>query len=87
MLSIGNFAKIAKVSARTLRYYESIGFLPKSSRGENNYRSYDQKLFERMNRIRDLQGFGFSLEDIKIIISFSDSELKTRLAERLLEID
>lgn len=87
MLSIGNFAKSAKVSARTVRYYESIGLLPKSSRGENNYRCYDQKWLERMNRIRDLQSLGFSLEDIKIVINFSDSELKTRLDERLLEIE
>ncbi|MBK9322887.1 MAG: MerR family transcriptional regulator [Bdellovibrionaceae bacterium] len=87
MLSIGQFADMAQVSARTVRYYESIGLLPASTRGENNYRFYSQNLLERMKRIRDLQGLGFSLEDIKIIISFSDSDLKTRLNERLLEIE
>lgn len=87
MLSIGQFADKAQVSARTLRYYESIGLLPTSIRGENNYRFYSQNLLERMNRIRDLQGLGFSLEDIKTIISFSDSDLKTRLTQRLLEIE
>ncbi|MBC7466225.1 MAG: MerR family transcriptional regulator [Bdellovibrio sp.] len=87
MLSIGQFADKAQVSARTVRYYESIGLLPTSNRGENNYRFYSEKLLERMNRIRDLQGLGFSLDDIKIIISFSDSELKTHLQERLLQIE
>lgn len=87
MLSIGNFAKAAKVSSRTIRYYESIGLLPKSRRGENNYRYYEQKWLERMNRIRDLQSLGFSLDDIKMIIDFSDSELSTRLQEKLLELD
>lgn len=87
MLSIGQFANKAQVSARTVRYYESIGLLPTSTRGENNYRFYNQNLLERMNRIRDLQSLGFSLEDIKIIISFSDSDLKARLNERLLEIE
>ena len=87
MLSIGTFAKTANVSARTLRYYESIGLLPKSLRGENNYRYYDQKWLERVNRIRDLQSLGFSLDDIKLIINFSDSELSSRLREKLLELD
>ena len=59
MLSIGQFAEKAQVSARTVRYYESIGLLPASTRGENNYRFYNQKLLERMNRIRDLQSLGF----------------------------
>ncbi len=87
MLSIGQFAEKAQVSARTVRYYESIGLLPKSTRGENNYRFYNQSLLEQMNRIRDLQDLGFSLDNIKMIIRFSDAELKTRLAERLLEIE
>ena len=87
MLSIGTFSKLAKVSSRTVRYYESIGLLPKSLRGENNYRYYDQKWLERVNRIRDLQSFGFSLDDIKLIINFSDSELSSHLREKLLEID
>lgn len=87
MLSIGTFAKTAKVSARTIRYYESIGLLPKSLRGENNYRYYDQKWLETVDRIRDLQSLGFSLDDIKLIINFSGSELSSHLQNKLLEID
>lgn len=86
MLSIGRFAELAQVSARTVRYYESIGLLPESQRGDNNYRYYDQKWLERMNRIRDLQSLGFSLEDIKTIIGFSNAELNERLKARLNEI-
>lgn len=87
MLSIGTFAKTAKVSPRAVRYYESIGLLPKSLRGENNYRYYDQKWLKRVKRIRELQSLGFSLDDIKLIINFSDSELSSRLQTKLLEID
>lgn len=70
MLSVGQFAQLAKVSARTVRYYESVGLLPPPVRGENNYRYYDQKLLERMIRIRELQGLGFNLDDIKTVIGF-----------------
>lgn len=87
MISIGQFAKSAQVSARTVRYYESIGLLPAPTRGENNYRFYDQKWLQRMNRIRDLQSLGFSLDDIKIILPFSDSELSVRLQQKLAEIE
>jgi len=87
MLSIGQFAEKAEVSARTVRYYESIGLLPKSSRTENNYRYYDPQWLERMMRIRDLQSLGFSLEDIKSILSVSNTELHERLKARLLEIN
>lgn len=86
MLSVGKFAEIAQVSARTVRYYESIGLLPPPTRGENNYRYYDRKWLERVNRIRDLQSLGFSLEEVKSIISFSNSELADRLNARLVEI-
>lgn len=86
MLSVGQFAEIAQVSARTVRYYESIGLLPPPTRGENNYRYYDPKWLERMNRIRDLQSLGFSLDEVKSIIGFSNSELTGRLKARLAEI-
>lgn len=86
MLSIGQFAEMAQVSPRTVRYYESIGLLPKSSRGENNYRYYHQNWLPRLVRIRDLQSLGFSLDDIKVIISFTESELKERLQAKILEI-
>lgn len=87
MISVGRFAELAKVSARTVRYYESIGLLPSSSRGENNYRQYDVKLLDRMNRISDLQDLGFSLDEIKHIIDFSESDISNRLKARLLEIE
>lgn len=87
MLSIGQFAEKAQVSARTVRYYESIGLLPTSVRGENNYRFYSEDLLVQMTRIRDLQGLGFSLEDIKVIVRFSEADLKVRLNERLTEIE
>jgi DNA-binding transcriptional MerR regulator len=87
MLSLGRFAKLAKVSARTVRYYESIGLLPSSIRRENNYRFYDQQLLERMERIRELQSLGFGLEEIKDALIFSNSELRLRLQQRLSEVD
>jgi DNA polymerase III alpha subunit len=87
MFSVGHFAKKAQVSSRTLRHYESIGLLPMSTRGENNYRYYDEKLLDRVVRIKDLQGLGFSLYEIKDILDFADTDLYERLQKRLLAVD
>lgn len=87
MLSIGQFAEISRVSTRTLRHYEVLGLLPPSHRGDNNYRYYDQKLLPRMARIRELQELGFSLEEIKALLPYSNQELKERLQSRLNDLD
>jgi DNA-binding transcriptional MerR regulator len=86
MLSVGRFAKLAKVSARTLRYYESIGLLPAPVRGENRYRYYDRKLLARVQRIRELQDLGFSLLETKEILAGPKSGLSGRLRKRLQEV-
>jgi predicted DNA-binding transcriptional regulator AlpA len=39
-LTIGQLAERTGLSAKTIRYYESIGLLPQPSRGENSYRRY-----------------------------------------------
>lgn len=64
MYSIGQIAKIAKVSNRTLRYYEELGLIAPKSRGENRYRYYDDSHLQRLNTIKMLQESGFALKEI-----------------------
>lgn len=64
MYSIGQIAKIAKVSNRTLRYYEELGLILPKSRGENRYRYYDDSHVQRLNTIKMLQESGFALKEI-----------------------
>ena len=69
MFSIGQLAGMAKVSNRTLRYYEELGLLVPQSRGDNRYRYYDEKQLSRVLTIKMLQESGFSLKEIVAALS------------------
>lgn len=69
MLSIGEFSKICRVSAKTLRYYSEIGLLlPDEINPENGYRYYSINQLETMLFINRLKSYSFSLEEIKAIL-------------------
>ena len=76
-MRIGDFAALAGVSARTLRYYEERGiFVPTvyTAGGERRYRPEDADQLRRILELRD--GLGLTLDEVK---TFIDSE--RRLAE------
>lgn len=62
--STGQFAKLANVTERTIRYYDKIGLLKPSFVMENGYRQYTEKDLLKLQRILSLKQLGFSLEEI-----------------------
>ena len=85
---IGVFSVIAKVSIKTLRYYQEIGLIsPSHIDPDSGYRYYNERLLEKVRIIQKLKDMDFSLREIKDIIENyeDDSELvdymKTKLAE------
>jgi len=70
LLSIGELAKIGKVSHKTLRYYDQLGLLkPALVNQNNNYRFYKKSQITRLTAIKQLQELGISLEDISTFYS------------------
>ncbi|MFJ8692667.1 MerR family transcriptional regulator [Streptomyces roseolilacinus] len=63
-MRIGELARRAGVTTRTLRYYESRGLLP-ARRGDNGYRTYGEDDLRLLRQIRVLQDFGFGLEETR----------------------
>ncbi|RCV48682.1 MerR family transcriptional regulator [Marinitenerispora sediminis] len=63
-MRIGELAKRAGTSTRTLRYYESRGLLP-ARRSVNGYRVYGDDDLRLVEQIRTLQDFGFGLEETR----------------------
>ena len=60
----GEFARLANVSERTIRYYDKIGLLKPSFVMENGYRQYSDLDLLKLQKILSLKHLGFSIEEI-----------------------
>jgi MerR family transcriptional regulator, copper efflux regulator len=68
-ITIGELARLTGFNAKAIRYYEQIGVLPPSSRGENGYRLYRRADINRLNLLRRLRLLGISLTEAKTLLS------------------
>lgn len=71
----GAFAKLAKVSERTIRYYDQQGLLKPSFLMENRYRCYVDEDFMKIQKIITLKYLGFSLGEIKLMLLEEDEAM------------
>lgn len=68
-MNIGQVAEISGVSAKMIRYYESIGLIPKTVRTESGYRVYSDSDAHTLGFIRQARDLGFSVEQISELIA------------------
>ena len=66
--SFKDAARMVGLTPRTLRYYESIGLLPKAERTSGNYRLFTVMDIIDLIRIKRLTGLGFSLQHVRDIM-------------------
>ncbi|MEV5408637.1 MerR family transcriptional regulator [Thermopolyspora sp. NPDC052614] len=65
MFSIGDFARLGRVSVRMLRHYDTLGLLrPARVDPYTGYRYYDAGQLARLNRLIALKNLGLSLEQV-----------------------
>ena len=90
MFRIGDFSRIARVSARLLRFYDEIGlFVPASVDAQTGYRYYTVAQIADLNRILVLKELGFELEQVREILHrpVSTTELRNLLLLRRNDIE
>jgi MerR family transcriptional regulator, redox-sensitive transcriptional activator SoxR len=90
-MTIGEVARLAGCRPSTLRYYESVGLLRPDSR-VNGRRRYQPEVLQRLAVLRVGQRAGFSIRELRGLLSGVDSVRPSRswrsLAERKLrELD
>lgn len=66
---IGELAKATGVTPDTIRFYEKNGLLPEPARTGAGYRVYGREALRRVRFIRQAQPIGFSLAEIRRILS------------------
>jgi DNA-binding transcriptional MerR regulator len=81
--AINKLAKLAGVSARTLRYYDSRGLLAPARVGGNGYRVYGQKEIDRLQQILFYRELGVELSEIGRILSDKEFDRQAALESHL----
>ncbi len=81
-LKIGALAAKTGTSTPTIRYYEEIGLLPKASRRDGGQRSYGDEDIKRLTFIRRCRDFGFSIEQVRILVSLVQDRERSCLEAR-----
>ncbi len=82
---IGTMAAELGIKARTLRYYESIGLLPRPGRTNSGYRVYDGRAAQRVGFITKAKSLGLTLKEIGDILTVYDSgKAPCRTVQQLL---
>lgn len=76
-LTIGHLAQEVGINLETVRYYERRGLLPKPPRSASGYRLFPAEAARRLRFIRRAQELGFSLREIRELLSLRVSPGKT----------
>lgn len=99
-MRIGELGKRVGVDPKTVRYYESIGVLPRPPRTPSGARRYGDEDVERLRFVRRARQIGLRLDEIREILALRDrgrrpcdyvikvaSRRVAELDERIAEMD
>lgn len=85
-LKIGEVAERGGVNLQTIRYYEREGLLPEPPRLQSGYRMFPEDTVRRVRFIKRAQDLGFTLSEIKELLSLRiDHERDSREVRTLAQ--
>ena len=92
-LTIGKVARGAGLAIDTVRYYEREGLLDKPARTGSGYRQYSADAVTRLRFIRQAKELGFSLNEIKELLSLrvvpgkSCADVRAHAEHKIADVD
>jgi len=95
LLTVGEIAEKSGISTRTLKYWEEKELITSDARSEGGFRLYRESFVEICDRIKELQLFGYTVEELKSmnllllpdnrlqeeIMSYSEEQIEKTLEE------
>ncbi|WP_258802328.1 heavy metal-responsive transcriptional regulator [Pseudarthrobacter sp. NS4] len=90
---IGEVAKAAGMTPKTLRFYEEQGLLPPARRSPNGYRQYGEDSVARLDFIARGRAAGLSIDQIRSILAVREpgnapcTHVREILGRQLAELD
>ena len=91
-MAIGALSKDTGTNVETIRYYERVGLLPATARSSGGYRLYATDHLKRLNFIRRARALGFSLAEVRKLLTLADqrrrpcAEVRVVAAEHLEDV-
>ncbi|MET9420955.1 MerR family transcriptional regulator [Streptomyces sp. NPDC006540] len=77
--SVGQVARFAGVTVRTLHHYDEIGLLRPSGRSGSGHRRYDDADLDRLQQILFYRELGFPLEEVAALLDDPDADPQAHL--------
>ena len=91
-MHIGGVAKKIGLTPDAIRFYERTALLPRPSRTAGGFRQYADADLETLRFIRQAQGLGFTLKEVRELLALRGSRLQPcapvclRLRKKLLQV-
>lgn len=92
-MNISQLARETGLTAKTIRYYESIGLIEAAARTEAGYRVYGARDITILRFIARSRSLGFSVEDVGHLLTLwqdrsrTSAEVKALAEQQVAEID